>query len=285
LVLPALIVVILFRYVPMYGLSLGFKNFQIGNTIGNAPWVGFRHFVRFFNSGWFTTTIRNTLLISFFNNILTWPIPIILAIALHNCCLQRIKKIAQTATFIPYLLSIVVVISIVNIFCNGETGIINIVLKKLNLDTIAFFGRDDLVVPLYVVSDVWQNAGYSCVVYLAALTAVDGEVTEVAIIDGATKLKRIFYIDLPTIAPTIIVLLIIGLGRSFGVGPDKMLLLQTPMNLGGSEIIATYVYKTGIVGAQYSFATAVGLFNNMVNFILLLTVNLIAKKRSGTALF
>jgi putative aldouronate transport system permease protein len=206
-------------------------------------------------------------------------------VALHNCYSGRVKKTTQTITFIPYLFSIVVIVSIVNVFCNGETGVINIVLRKLGKNAVPFFGRDDLVIPLYVISDVWQNAGYSCVIYLAALTSVDEEITEAAIIDGASKVKRIFYIDLPTIAPTIIVLLIIGLGRSFGIGPDKMLLLQTPMNLGGSEIISTYVYKTGIANAQFSFATAVDLFNNLVNFVLLLTINTIARKRSGAALF
>jgi putative aldouronate transport system permease protein len=264
---------------------MAFKNFQLGKSIADAPWVGFRNFVRFFNTGWFVTTLKNTLFVSIFNNILTWPIPIILAIALHNCFSVKLKKTAQTITFIPYLLSIVVIISIVNVFCNGETGVINIILKKIGQNGVAFFGRDDLVIPLYVISDIWQNAGYSCVIYLAALTSIDEEVTEAAIIDGASKLKRIIYIDIPTIAPTIIVLLIIGLGRSFGTGPDKMLLLQTPMNIGGSEIISTYVYKTGIINAQFSFATAVDLFNNVVNFVLLLTVNTIAKKRSATALF
>lgn len=283
--IPALLAVLFFNYIPMYGVQYAFKNFEFGVKIANTQWVGFRHFIRFFNSGWFEDIIRNTVLVSLGSTIILWPFPIILGVMLHNCTNGKLKRFSQTATYLPHLISIVVVVSILNIMLARESGIINIILEKLGMERIAFFGSEKWVVPLYILSEIWQHAGFDAVIYLAALSGINPEITEAGLIDGATKLQRIFYIDIPTIAPTIIMLLIMRCGRTFAIGPEKMLLMQTPLNIGASEILPTYVYKTGILSGQYSFAVAIGLLSSIINLILLILVNWIAGKKSDTTLF
>ena len=283
--LPALAALIIFSYVPMYGVLMAFQDVKIGQAFSFGNWVGMKHFIRFFNTGWFFVTIKNTVFLSLANNFLCWPFPIILALLMHNCISTRLRKIAQTATYLPHLLSIVVVVSILNVFCSGESGLINILLHRLGTERINFFGSPGWVIPLYVISGLWTEMGYSAIVYLAALSAVDGELLEASMIDGAGKLKRIWHIQLPTIAPTVIIMFILNMGKLFAIGADKMLLLQTDLNLSSSEIISTYVYETGYGGAQYGFSTAVGLFQNIVNLILLLIVNTISRKLSDVSIF
>lgn len=283
--IPGIITIILFAYVPMWGLQMAWKKVTLGRTIQTAPWCGWSNFERFFQSGWFGITVRNTLLITILNLVIQFPFPIILALLLHNCPYIRLKKFTQSATYIPHLLSVVIVVSILNIFFNGESGFVNVIIRKFGGKAIPFFGSEKYVAPLYIGSNLWQHAGYGAVIYLAALSAIDSEIIEAAIIDGCTKLKLIRYIDLPTIRPTIITLLILNVGQVFAMGAEKMLLLQTPMNLGSSEVIATYIYKTGVLEAQYGFGTAVGLLTTFVNFLVLITVNWLSGKLTETSLF
>lgn len=278
LMIPALIALFVFSYIPMYGTLMAFQDVKLGNSILQNEWVGLKHFIRFFNGAWFWTTIKNTFVICFLNNILCWPFPLLLALLLHNSSNGKIKKITQSATYIPYLLSLVLVISIINLFCSGETGLINILLNKMGHDRINFFGNPKWVRPLYVISSVWQQTGYGAIIYIAALSGVDASLEEAAMIDGAGKLKRIIHIQLPSILPTVITMLIMNMGQAFSLGADKMLLLQTDLNLSTSEIISTYVYKTGFISTQYGFSTAVGMFQSIINLVLLLTVNRISKK-------
>ena len=285
MLLPAFVLVAVFHYIPIYGIQMAFKQVRLGQSFLQGEWIGFENFIRFFNAGWFEIIIKNTVVISFVYNFLFWPVPVIFAIMLHNCVYKKIGKFVQTISYMPHLLSLVVVISIVNLFCDGQTGLINILLNAAGHERISFFGREDMVVPLYSISGIWQHMGFSAIVYLAALTTVDTEMMESAYIDGASKFQRIIYIDFPSILPTVITMFILNMGRLFNVGAEKMLLLQTDLNIGASEVITTYVYKAGIRNAQYGFATAVGLFNNVVNFIILVVVNTIAKRISDTSLF
>lgn len=280
MILPALVALIVFSYIPMYGMLMAFQDVKLGNPIWQNEWVGLRHFIRFFNGPWFWTTIRNTFMICLLNNVLSWPLPLLLALLLHNCTNERIKKFTQNATYIPYLLSLVLVVSIINLFCSGETGLINILLQKIGRSRINFFGDPDWVRPLYVISSIWQGTGYSAIIYVAALSGVDSSLEEAAMIDGAGKLQRIWHIQLPCILPTVITMFIMNMGQAFALGADKMLLLQTDLNLSKSEIISTYVYKTGFISTQYGFSTAVGLFESLINIALLLFVNWICKKRT-----
>ena len=284
LTLPAIVAVILFKYVPMYGIQLAFKNMKLGQSIQTATWVGLDNFKRFVETGSFQRTVTNTLRLGI-GTVLTFPIPIMLALLLHNCIIPGLKKTSQTATYIPYLVSVAVTMSIVLLFCNGSTGFINIFLKKMGLEQINFLAKDKYVFPLYIISEIWSKTGFNCVIYLAALSSVSEELVEASRIDGCSKLKKIWYVDVPAILPTIIILLIMNMGTFFTASTEKMLLLQTDLNLAASETIGTYTYKLGFVSHQYGYSAAVDLFTNVVNFIMLTVSNAIAKRVSGSSLF
>lgn len=285
MLLPAFICLILFHYVPMYGVTIAFKDIRIGEALWEGTWVGLKHFERLFSSDLFGTIFKNTIVITLIQNFLLWPLPIIFALIVHNCTINLLRKTVQTISYLPHLMSIVVVVSIVNLFCSQETGLINIVLQKLGFDAIYFAGDSKWFLPMYFVSEVWMNMGSNAVVYIAALSAVDPQLIEAAEIDGASKLKRIWHIDLPTIRPTIILLLIMSMGNVLALGYERILLMQNDLNLPVSEIIGTYVYKTGLRGMQFSFSAAVSLFNNVVGLILVLVSNYIAKKSADISLF
>lgn len=284
LLLPAFVCTIIFKYVPLYGIQLAFKNMRLGQSIANARWVGLDNFERFFTTGAFTRTLVNTLSISLLSQ-LTFPLPIILALLLHNCVHKPIKRITQTITYIPNLISVAVTMSIVLLFCGNSTGFVNIILRSLGMNTIPFMSREKYVYPLYIISGIWSGTGYSAVIYLAALSSVSQELVEAAMIDGCSKLKRIWYIDLPAIAPTVVILLIMHLGSFLGASTEKMLLLQTDLNIGASETIGTYTYKLGLINRQYGYSAAVDLFTNVVNFTMLIVSNFISRKVSDSSLF
>ena len=285
LLLPAFVCLIVFHYIPMYGVTIAFKDLHIGDSIFGGTWVGLKHFQRLFSSDIFPKILKNTLSITLLQNFLLWPIPIIFALIVHNCTNNPIRKTVQTVSYIPHLMSMVVVVSILELFCNRESGIINVVFKQLGLNSVYFFGENKWFLPMYLTSDVWSNMGSNAVIYIAALSAVDTQLIEAATIDGADKFQRIWHIDLPTIRPTIILLIIMSMGSMLNVGYEKVLLMQTDLNLEASEIIGTYVYKVGLQSSQYSFSTAVSLFNNVVGLILVIVANKLAKKLADTALF
>ena len=285
MLLSALICLIVFHFIPMYGVTIAFKDIRIGEALWEGTWVGLKHFRRLFSSDLFSTIFKNTIVITLIQNFLLWPLPIIFALIVHNCTFKPIRKTVQTISYLPHLMSIVVVVSIVNLFCAQDTGLINLVLEKLGMETIYFAGDAKYFLPMYFTSEIWMNMGSNAVVYIAALSAVDPQLLEAAKVDGASKLKRIWHIDLPTIRPTIIILLIMSMGSVLSLGYERILLMQNDLNLPVSEIIGTYVYKTGLKGAQYSFSAAVSLFNNVVGLILVLVSNKIAKKASDVSLF
>ena len=282
---PALVLTFIFAYIPMYGVLMAFQDVKIGVPMWENEWVWFKHFQRFFNSPWFTTTLKNTLSISLISNALCWPIPLFLALLIYNSTKPGLAKMAQNFSYLPHLLSTVLVISIVRLFCSGDSGLINIMIRKFGGTPINFFGDPDWVYPMYVISDIWASFGYGAIVYLGALSAVDKSLLEAAEIDGAGKLKQIWHIQLPCIIPTIVTMLVLKMGQLFAMGADKMLLIQTDANIMTSEVIATYVYKSGLGGFQYGFATAVGLFQNIVNLTLVILVNKAAKKLTDVSIF
>lgn len=280
---PALCFLLLFSYVPMYGILMGFQDVKIGNGFAQNDWVGLYHFKRFFSSNWAPTTIINTARVSLIS-LMTWPIPICLALMLHNSTSKFIKKMTQGFTYLPHLLSTVLIVSILNVFCNGTFGLINLLLHAAGKERIMFFGDPNWVVPLYIISGVWSSAGYSAIVYLGALSAVDEEQMEAAKLDGASKLKCIWHVQLPAILPTVVTMLILTLGSLFAVGTEKMLLLQTNLNMSKSEVIGTYVFKAGMNDAQYGFSTAVGLFQNLINITCMFVANFVSKKVADTSI-
>ncbi len=285
LLIPAIVLTIMFKYAPMYGIQLAFKDLIPGRSITESPWVGLKHFLRFFSMPNFWHLIWNTFKVAIVTNLVSFPLPIIFALMVNQVRHTKYKKIVQNVSYIPHLLSIVIVISITSLMLAPGTGVVNILLKKFGKEDILFFGHDEYVLPIYVLTGIWQNMGFDAIIYIAALSSVDQDQIEAAKIDGASRLKTIWHIELPSITNTIIIMLILSWGQIFALGADKMLLLQTPLNLGGSEIISTYVYKVGLLEGQFGFSTAVDLFNTMVNLTCLLIVNAIAKKYSDNSIF
>ncbi|MEK4297801.1 ABC transporter permease subunit [Oceanobacillus sp. FSL W8-0428] len=284
-ILPAFLYFFIFHYIPMYGIQIAFKDFIPSSGIWGSEWVGLEHFKRFFDSYYFWDLIKNTLGLSVYELIIGFPLPIILALALNEAKDGLYKRTVQTVTYAPHFISVVVMAGMIIAFLSPATGIINHGLTLLGLDPIPFMSDPKWFKTVYVFSGVWQSTGWGTIIYLAALSGVDPQHHEAAIVDGATRLQRIWHINIPALVPTMIILLIMNLGNIMAMGFEKILLLQNPLNLESSNVIATFVYQAGLLDAQYSFAAAVGLFNSVINAILLITVNQIAKKRSETSLW
>lgn len=282
LMLPAIVWVLVFCYYPMYGVTLAFKDFSIRKGILNSPWAGLKYFEQFFSTSIAGQIVTNTVVLSLETLIFVFPVPIIFALLLNQLRAKRFKKIVQTVSFAPYFVSNVVVVSILTIILAPSNGFVNIILQNLTgCEPKLFTTRPEYFRPLYIISQLWQTMGLNAIVYIAALAGVSPDLHEAAIVDGANKLQRIWYIDIPTILPTIVIMLIISVGNIMTVGYEKIYLMQSGMNTSVSEVISTYVYKVGMLNAQYSFSTAVGLFNSVVNFILLIITNFISKRLSG----
>ena len=284
LLIPALVYVLIFNYGPMYGIQIAFKNYKGALGIIGSKWVGFKHFIDFFNGYYFWDLIRNTLILSVYNLVVGFPIPIIVALILNETG-PKLKKAAQTILYAPHFISTVVLCGMIVTLFSKESGVVNTILELLGMERVYFMGEPSAFRHLYVWSGVWQQMGWNAIIYIAALSAVDPSLHEAASIDGASRIQRIIHINIPTIMPTIIITLIMAVGRIASVGYEKAFLLQTNLNVEVSEIISTYVYKRGIVDASYSFSTAVGLFNNIINIIMLCIANSISRKVSETSLF
>ncbi|WP_194544801.1 ABC transporter permease subunit [Paenibacillus sp. JZ16] len=283
--IPPVLYFIIFKYLPMANAVLAFKNYNVVKGIWGSPWVGTQYFEMFFRNPAFATLIKNTLYISFYQLIVGFPIPILLALALNEVKSARFKKTVQMVTYAPYFISTVVMVSIIMLFLSPRLGIVNTITGALGFEAVNYLGEPGMFRTIYVLSDVWQTMGYSAVIYLAALAGVDPSLYEAAKVDGANRFQKILNVDLPGILPAAVIILILSVGNIMALGFEKMYLLQNPLNLSTSEIISTYVYKIGLLNANYSFATAVGLFNSLINLVLLLVVNAIAKRASNTSLW
>lgn len=284
-ILPAFIYFAVFHYGPMYGIQIAFKNFVPTKGITGSEWIGFSHFERFFNSHYFWDLLWNTLSISFYELAIGFPLPILLALAFNEIRNGAFKKTVQTVTYAPHFISIVVMAGMIITFLSPSSGMIVRIIEAFGIDAPQFLNDPAWFKTVYVISGVWQNAGWGTIIYLAALSAVDPQLHEAAIVDGASRFKRMLHINLPTIIPTITILLILNMGNILGVGYEKILLLQNSLNLESSDVISTFVYRSGLVGQQYSFSTAVGVFNSIINALMLITVNQIAKRTSETSLW
>lgn len=283
--IPAVVYILIFAYYPMAGVQIAFRNYTPRGGIWNSPWVGMKHFNRFFSSFQFQRVLKNTLLVSFYNLIVNFPLALIMSLAINTVRNIRFKKVVQTITYMPHFISVVVLVGMINVFLSPRSGFVNTLLGYLGIKPIFFMGSPAWFKHIYVWSGVWQSAGWSSIIYLAALSGVSPELHEAAIIDGASKLQRIWNIDLPTIMPTMVILLVMSFGSIMNVGYEKVFLLQNSLNMTASEVISTYTYKIGLQDAQYSYSTAIGLFNNVINFAMLVIVNKAAKLLSGSSLW
>jgi len=281
--IPAVSALLLFSYVPMYGIILAWKDYNPIDGIMGSPWVGLRHFSRFFRSPFCTLTIKNTLYLSIYGLAVGFPLPIMLALGLNQVRNLGFKKTVQTVTYAPYFISVVVLVGIINIVF-AEKGFVNQFFGFFGKEPVLFMGGVSYWRHIYVWSGIWQGIGWGAIIYIAALSSVSPVLYEAAIIDGTTKFQRILYIDLPSIAPTIVITLILNVGSIMGIGFEKAYLMQNPLNTGVSEVISTYIYKVGLVSGEYGFSTAVGLFNSVINCILLLSVNQIVKKMGQSSI-
>lgn len=288
LIIPALILLIIFAYGPMYGVLMAFQNFSPAKGIWGSKWVGLKHFQRFITAYNFPTLLGNTLTISLYSLIAGFPFPIILALLVNKLRNQRFQGLVKTISYAPYFISTVVLVGMLRIFFAPDTGFVNHIVMALGGKNFDYFGSASAFKHLYVWSDVWKNAGWGSIIYLAALSNIDPSLYEAAKVDGANQWKILWHIDLPGILPTVITLLILNTGNLMAVGFEKAYLMQTTLNTSASEIISTYVYKMSFVtngGGEFSFSTAVNMFNSIINCILLVLVNWISRKTSETSLW
>lgn len=284
-VIPGLAFYLVFKYYPIYGSQIAFRDYSPFLGFSNSPWVGLAHFNRFFSSPDFWNIIKNTLVINITNLVFGFPFPILLAIMLNELNGRRFKKIVQTVTYAPYFISIVVMVGMLYTMLSPFSGVINTVLKLFGQEPVFFMAESAMYVPIYVISGIWQNCGWSAVVYIAALSSVSSELHEAAVVDGAGRFRRIISIDLPCIMPTVVTMLILSAGQLLSIGFEKSFLLQNSINLGVSEVISTYTYKRGLLGGDFSYASAIEMFQAFINFTILLVVNNISRKVNETSLW
>jgi len=282
---PVIAYFLIFKYVPMYGVQIAFKEFMATLGIWGSPWIGFDHFERFFNSYYFERLIWNTLEIGLYELVVGFPVPIILALMINEVRNNKFKKTVQTVTYAPHFLSTIVMVGMIFIFLSPADGIVNRIIAWFGGESVSFMTEPEWFKSIYVLSGVWQQMGWSSIIYIAALAGIDPSLHEAARVDGASRLQRIWHVNLPGIAPTIVILLILNVGNIMAVGYEKILLMQNDLNLEASDVISTYVYRSGILDAQYSFSAAVDLFNAAINCVLLVLVNYAARKIGKTSLW
>lgn len=276
---------LVFKYWPMTNAIIAFKDYNVIDGVWGSQWAGMRHFERFFENPQFWPLLRNTFVLSGYVLLAGFPVPIILALALNEIRLKFFKRTVQMVTYAPYFISTVVVVSMTILFLSPRLGLLGDALGFFGVPSIDFLGRPEYFRHIYVWSDIWQTAGYSAVIYMAALAGIDPTLYEAARVDGASRLQKIRHVDIPGILPTAMVILILGVGNVMAIGFEKAYLLQNTLNLSQSEIIPTYTYKIGLLNADFSQASAIGLFNSVINLVLLVTVHLVAKRTVGRGLW
>lgn len=282
--LPVLVYFMIFAYGPMYGALMAFQDYTPSLGFLGSPWVGLKHFQRFFQDYYFKRILWNTFYISITSLIFTFPAPIVLALLLNELRNKRFKSVMQTASYLPHFISLVVVCGMIKKF-TLDTGVINDIVAFLGGTRKSFLNDPNCFVPVYVISDIWQEVGWNSIIYMAALAGIDQELYEAAMIDGAGRWKQTVHVTLPCIMPTIIILLILRMGMLLSVGYEKIILLYNPVTRKTADVISTYVYRVGLEDKSWSFSAAVGLFNSAINLVFLLVTNSLSKKFSDTALW
>jgi len=284
MLIPALVYIIVFRYVPMYGVQIAFKDYSFSRGIWGSEWIGLRNFRDFFTSIYCWRVIRNTILINLISLFFAFPIPIILALLLNEVKCMAFKRTVQTITYMPYFVSLVVTVGIIYDFFSNN-GIVNSMLSYLGIEPIQFLQKPQWFRPLYIGSGIWQEAGWNSILYLAALTNIDPTLYEASDLDGANRWKQTLHVTLPGIMPVIVIMLILRMGNMMNVGIEKIILMYNPLTLETGEVISTYVYKRGIQEMSYGFSAAVGLINSTINLILLTASNWMSSKLSENKLW
>lgn len=285
ILIPAALL-ILFSYVPMYGIILAFKNYKVRLGITGSPWLNppFKNFTKFFYSYYFVRLLKNTLMISIYQLLAGFPIAILLALMINECRRKKFAKMVQMVTYAPYFISTVVLVSMILLVLSPKTGVVSMMVRAFGGTPVDLMSKPEYFRHIYVWSGIWQGTGFSSVIYIAALAGVDPSLHEAATVDGANRFRRVWHVDLPGIRSTIIILLILSVGSVMSVGYEKVLLMQNNLNRSASDIISTYVYSVGLLDKNYGLSTAVGIFNSVVNIILLGFVNTLSRKLTDTSL-
>lgn len=285
LVLPAVIYFFVFNYLPLYGIQIAFKDFKAVRGISGSDWVGFKHFVNFFDSYYFQRLLSNTILLNVYYLLCSFPIPIVLAIFLNRIRGEKKKRLIQTSIYVPYFVSVVVLAGMMYIFLSPTSGIFNFAREAMGLKAIDFMSDPKAFRTIYILSGIWQSAGWGTILYIASLAGVDQESYEAAEIDGANIWQKIRYIDLPSLVPVAMMVFILDCGRLLSSDTMKALVMQTAGNISKSDIIGVYVYNVGLGSGQFSYTAAIGLFVNIINFIIIISVNRLSKKAAQVSLF
>lgn len=285
LVLPAVVYFFVFNYLPLYGIQIAFKDYKAVSGIGGSAWVGLKHFKAFFNAYYFKRLLANTLLLNLYNLLWSFPVPLILAILLNQIRGEKKKRFIQTSIYVPYFISTVVLAGMLYIFLSPTSGILNLVRNAMGLASVDYMSSASAFRSIYIISGVWQSAGYGTILYIATLSGVDPSLYEAAEIDGASIWQKIRYIDIPSLIPTAVMVFILDCGKILSSNTDKALVMQTAGNIPTSDIIGVYVYNVGLGSGQFSYTAAIGLFVNIINFILIIAVNKISKKTTDVGLF
>lgn len=284
LTVPILLYFILFKYLPMFGLTIAFKNYSVANGVFESPWVGLDYFKEFFSGMYFTRTLCNTLAISILDIVIGFPIPIIFALMLNEINSKLFKKFVQTVSYLPHFISLVVVCGMISDFFSTD-GLISVLISRLGGENMSYIGDSRYFRSIFIGTNIWQNFGWSSIIYLAALSGIDSELYEAAVIDGAGKWQQMIHITLPGIANTIIIMLIMKLGQVLSVGYEKIILLYTPQTYEVADVISSYTYRMGILNLRYGYSAAVGMFQSVVNVIILFAANTLSRKYTETSLF
>ena len=285
LILPVIIYFVLFKYMPLYGIQIAFKDYKITTGIWESKWVGFDHFERFFDAYYFERLLSNTFLLNIFWLLCSFPVPIILALLLNRIRKHRVKRIIQTTIYVPYFISTIVLAGMLYIFLSPSSGLLNIIREAMGMKAVDWMSDAGAFRGIYIISGIWQTAGYSSILYIATLTSIDQEMYEAAEIDGTNIWQKIWYIDIPSVIPTAVMILILDIGKLMSTDTTKVLALQTPGNIPTSDILGVYVHNVGLGQGLFSYTTAIGLFINVINFVLVISANKISKKLSNTSLF
>ncbi|WP_040952022.1 ABC transporter permease [Gorillibacterium massiliense] len=285
MIIPAIAVILIFNYIPMYGIQLAFRDYDFSKGLTGGQWRGLFYFKQFFDSYLFWDLMRNTVTISLATILLGFPAPIILALLINQLAGKRIKKILQTTVYMPHFISVVVMVGMLVVLLSPNTGVIGRLITASGLQNVNLLGSTKFFVPTYVLSDIWQHVGWNSIIYLAALSTVDPQLYDSAKIDGANRWQTIRNVDIPAIIPTIIILFVLSMGSVLSTGFEKVFLMQNSLNLPVSEVIATYVYKIGIKSNQFSYSAAIGLFNTLINFIFLYAMNAISRRSTNNSLW
>lgn len=285
MLIPGLLSLIIFKYVPMYGILMSFQNFRIRDGIFGSEWVGFEHFINFFNDPFCGRLIANTFILGILTIIFTFPAPIILALMFNEIKHDRFKRVTQTISYMPYFISMVVVVGLLKEFTSVDGGIFNSLIQSFGLEPINFFAQPEWFRPMYIFTGIWTGVGYGSIVYLAAISGINPELYESAVLEGATRLKQIWYITLPSITPTIMVMFIFAVGGILGTDYQKVLLMQSPLTYETSDIISTYIYRLGIEGGSYSYTSAINLFSSAISLVFILGTNWLSRKLTDSSLY